>query len=129
MIIILTQCFPPAIGGIENLIENLSIELGKTHDVLVLADQYEKKNDSYHDLIIATGAAARGAHRRNKSSSPRVGLSHTPKRAQRDRDEFFGLLVFHHFPTNFPRKFEHTPPEPVRPNQTNPPRPLKILFD
>jgi len=50
MIIILTQCFPPAIGGIENLIENLSIELGKTHDVLVLADQYEKKNDSYHDL-------------------------------------------------------------------------------
>ena len=43
MIIILTQCFPPKIGGIENLIENLSIELSKAHEILVLADQYEKK--------------------------------------------------------------------------------------
>jgi phosphatidyl-myo-inositol dimannoside synthase len=50
MIIILTQCFPPKIGGIENLIENLSIELSKTHEVLVLADQHDKKNDSYYDL-------------------------------------------------------------------------------
>ena len=41
MIIILTQCFPPKIGGIESLIENLSIELSKTHEVLVLADQYD----------------------------------------------------------------------------------------
>ena len=49
MIIILTQCFPPAIGGIESLIENLSIELSKTHDVLVLADEHDKKNDSYYD--------------------------------------------------------------------------------
>ena len=49
MIIILTQCFPPAIGGIENLIENLSIELSKTHEVLVLADQHNKMNDSYYD--------------------------------------------------------------------------------
>ena len=50
MIIILTQCFPPKIGGIENLIENLSIELSKTYEVLVLADQHDKKNDSYYDL-------------------------------------------------------------------------------
>ena len=50
MIIILTQCFPPKIGGIENLIENLSIELSKTHEVLVLADQHDKKNDIYYDL-------------------------------------------------------------------------------
>ena len=50
MIIILTQCFPPKIGGIESLIENLSIELSKTHEILVLADQHEKKNDSYYDL-------------------------------------------------------------------------------
>ena len=50
MIIILTQCFPPKIGGIENLIENLAIELSKTHEVLVLADQHNKKNDSYYDL-------------------------------------------------------------------------------
>ena len=49
MIIILTQCFPPAIGGIESLIENLSIELSKTHDVLVLADDHDKKNNIYYD--------------------------------------------------------------------------------
>ena len=49
MIIILTQCFPPKIGGIENLIENLSIELSKTHEVLVLADQHDQKNDSDYD--------------------------------------------------------------------------------
>ena len=49
MIIILTQCFPPAIGGIESLIENLSIELSKKYDVLVLADEHDKKNESYYD--------------------------------------------------------------------------------
>ena len=49
MIIILTQCFPPAIGGIESLIENLSVELSKTYDVLVLADEHDKKNDTYYD--------------------------------------------------------------------------------
>jgi hypothetical protein len=43
MIIILTQCFPPKIGGIENLIENLAIEISKTHEVLVLADHHDKK--------------------------------------------------------------------------------------
>jgi hypothetical protein len=43
MIIILTQCFPPTIGGIENLVENLSIELSKTYKVLVLADDHDKK--------------------------------------------------------------------------------------
>ena len=40
MIIILTQCFPPRVGGIENLLENLSFELSKTHEVVVLADQH-----------------------------------------------------------------------------------------
>ena len=45
MIIILTQCFPPRVGGIENLIENLSLELSTTHEVLVLADQYDKSED------------------------------------------------------------------------------------
>ncbi len=49
MIIILTQCFPPRIGGIENLIENLSLELSKTHDVLVLADQNDNKIDKLYD--------------------------------------------------------------------------------
>ncbi len=49
MIIILTQCFPPTIGGIENLVENLSIELSKTYKVLVLADDHDKKNDNYYN--------------------------------------------------------------------------------
>ena len=49
MIIILTQCFPPRVGGIENLIENLSLELSKTHEVLVLADQYDKSEDYVYD--------------------------------------------------------------------------------
>ena len=49
MIIILTQCFPPRIGGIENLIENLSLELSKHHDVLVLADQNDNILDKLYD--------------------------------------------------------------------------------
>jgi len=49
MIIILTQCFPPRVGGIENLIENLSLELSTTHEVLVLADQYDKSKDYVYD--------------------------------------------------------------------------------
>ena len=49
MIIILTQCFPPRIGGIENLIENLSLELSKHHDVLVLADQNDHIKDKLYD--------------------------------------------------------------------------------
>jgi len=49
MIIVLTQCFPPRIGGIENLIENLSLELSKTHEILVLADQHDKINDNFND--------------------------------------------------------------------------------
>ena len=50
MIIILTQCFPPRIGGIENLVENLSIELSKTHEILVLADQDNKSKDTLYDV-------------------------------------------------------------------------------
>ena len=50
MIIILTQCFPPRVGGIENLLENLSFELSKTHEVVVLADQYNKSKDALYDV-------------------------------------------------------------------------------
>ena len=50
MIIILTQCFPPRVGGIENLVENLSIELSKNHEVLVLADQHNKSKDALYDV-------------------------------------------------------------------------------
>ena len=49
MIIILTQCFPSRIGGIESLVENLSLELSKTHKVIVLADQHNKIKDQYYD--------------------------------------------------------------------------------
>ena len=49
MIIVLTQCFPPRVGGIENLIENLSIELSKKYEVLVLADQHDKSGDHEYD--------------------------------------------------------------------------------
>ena len=50
MIIILTQCFPPRVGGIENLLENLSFELSKTHEVVVLADQHNKSKDALYDV-------------------------------------------------------------------------------
>ena len=49
MIIILTQCYPPRMGGIENLIENLSNQLSKYHEVLVLADQHEKNKEKAYD--------------------------------------------------------------------------------
>lgn len=49
MIIILTQCFPSQVGGIESLLENLSLELSKTHKVLILADQHNKIKDQYYD--------------------------------------------------------------------------------
>ena len=49
MIIILTQCFPPRIGGIENLVENLSLELSKTHEIVILADEHDKINDNFND--------------------------------------------------------------------------------
>jgi hypothetical protein len=50
MIIILTQCFPPGLGGIENLVKNLSIELSNNHEVLVLADQRNKLKDTLYDV-------------------------------------------------------------------------------
>lgn len=49
MIIILTQCFPSRVGGIENLMHNLSISLGVHTKVLVLADTYDTKSDSKFD--------------------------------------------------------------------------------
>ena len=49
MIIILTQCFPPRLGGIENLVESLSLELSKVYEVLILADQYNKSEDNLYD--------------------------------------------------------------------------------
>jgi len=49
MILILTQCFPSRVGGIESLISNLSLGLAKTNRVIVFADQYHLLNDSIFD--------------------------------------------------------------------------------
>ncbi len=49
MILILTQCFPSRIGGIENLMFNLSYFLGKSNNVVVLADQNNIIKDALFD--------------------------------------------------------------------------------
>ena len=49
MILILTQCFPSRIGGIENLMFNLSYFLGKNNEVIVLADQNNIIKDAIFD--------------------------------------------------------------------------------
>ncbi len=49
MILILTQCFPSRIGGIENLMFNLSYYLGKNNKVIVLADQHDLIKDTIFD--------------------------------------------------------------------------------
>tara|TARA_Y100000741_G_C18231965_1_gene550169 strand:+ start:188 stop:1300 length:1113 start_codon:yes stop_codon:yes gene_type:complete len=52
MIIILTQCFPSRIGGIESLMYNLSLGLSNYSKVLVLADGYDLKKDYENDILI-----------------------------------------------------------------------------
>ena len=49
MILILTQCFPSRVGGIESLVSNLALELAKTEKVLVFADQHNIFLDSIYD--------------------------------------------------------------------------------
>ena len=49
MILILTQCFPSRIGGIENLMFNLCYYLGKNNKVIVFADQHDVIRDSIFD--------------------------------------------------------------------------------
>ena len=46
MYLILTQCFPSRLGGIESLMSNLAINIGKKNKVLVFADQHHIKNDT-----------------------------------------------------------------------------------
>ena len=52
MIIILTQCFPPKIGGIETLMYDLASNLSFKHDVKVLADQQNGSKDLEFDKIL-----------------------------------------------------------------------------
>jgi len=49
MILILTQCFPSRVGGIESLVSNLALELGKNNQVIVFADQHHILHDSIYD--------------------------------------------------------------------------------
>ena len=49
MILILTQCFPTRIGGIESLISNLALSLSNREKIIVLADQYDVINDALFD--------------------------------------------------------------------------------
>ena len=68
----LTQCFPPRIGGIENLVFNLSLHLSKYEKVLVLADQHNIINEIKFDknfkkdLIIKRFGGLKYFRKRNK---------------------------------------------------------------
>ena len=46
MIIILTQCFPSRVGGIETLMYNIALHLSRSKNVIVLADQQNFKEDN-----------------------------------------------------------------------------------
>ena len=52
MIIVLTQCFPPRIGGIENLISNLVLQLSEKEKIIVFADQQHVFNDTIYDQSV-----------------------------------------------------------------------------
>ena len=53
MIIVLTQCFPPRIGGIENLISNLVLQLSEKEKIIVFADQQHVFNDTIYVVFEA----------------------------------------------------------------------------
>ena len=72
MIIILTQCYPPRVGGIENLVFNLSYYMSKYEKVVVLADQHNIINEALFDkehtknLIIKRFGGLKYFRKRNK---------------------------------------------------------------
>ena len=49
MYIILTQCFPSRFGGIESLVSNLALNLGRKNNTIVFADQHHILRDSIYD--------------------------------------------------------------------------------
>ena len=49
MILILTQCFPSRLGGVESLVSNLAISLGKSEKIIVFADRQHFFYDSIFD--------------------------------------------------------------------------------
>ena len=49
MYIILTQCFPTRIGGIESLVSNLALSIGKNNKIIVFADRQNVFQDIIYD--------------------------------------------------------------------------------
>jgi len=49
MIVILTQCFPSRVGGVESLISNLALGLSKKEKIIVFADTYDIFLDEIYD--------------------------------------------------------------------------------
>ena len=49
MILILTQCFPSRLGGIESLVSNLTLGISKFEKVVVFADSHNIKEDNIFD--------------------------------------------------------------------------------
>ena len=49
MYIILTQCFPSRFGGIESLVSNLALSIGKNNKVIVFADRHHILHDTIYD--------------------------------------------------------------------------------
>ncbi len=71
MYIILTQCFPSRVGGIESLVSNLALSLGKKNKVIVFADRHNIINDAiydnkYKDIILIRRFAGLKFFRRRK---------------------------------------------------------------
>ena len=72
MIVVLTQCYPPRIGGIENLVFNLSYYISKQEKVIVLADQHNIISEILFDknfnnnLIIKRFGGLKFFRKRNK---------------------------------------------------------------
>ena len=49
MILILTQCFPSRLGGVESLVSNLALSLSETEKVIVFADNHHVLDDATYD--------------------------------------------------------------------------------
>jgi len=49
MIVFLTQSFPSRLGGIENLVSNLALNLSKKEKILIFADSHNSLKDSAYD--------------------------------------------------------------------------------
>lgn len=49
MILILTQCFPSRLGGIESLVSNLALSLSKSEKIIVFADRHHIFYDAIFD--------------------------------------------------------------------------------